>query len=892
MDMKIDYSKKFLNPAKIELNNAGCNISFGGESIVFKGKVFSVKTDGEIESKITVEDYLFTDDRFSNQTVLNVCLNTKDKATVLEYSYFDGEWENIDEIVVNKTNLSGIGAFIRKGKVSFMLSLDFPYSKIKNEGNRVSIGCDPIDKINKDNEYIAHSLTVCATYLTGKIIDKFDRAEIECFSEYVQSRMPKNFNGNRPIYSTTCITNRMTDVRDGRVFYSMYDNPTLTLDTETLKEEVRLCAELGIEYYQLFEGYFDWEEDGSSERNLKEIVALGKSLGVRVGDYITALELNCWHYNYHDRHVKDQDLLALGQDGSRYFLCYGNDRTVEMLTQTVVESIRRNGEEMICVDGNCALPCYDVSHGHNAGSYYKHIRGMVTFFERMNQTSPYFMTWTNAGNWIEFMPKLLWYNQNVYLTDPHPRDYSSSLNNLKYYGDCRREQMVTVHNKYFVPYTAFANCEYYAFRRSRVADDEFFEYSFLQGLAVTPNICLGEMRTFFERTASKKLPEVKAFIKKWLKFIRDNIDCWKFVYQLGDSPNAGANEAYAHINGDKGFICFVNQNNYENEFTFSLDDSIGLKGESADKFILSETYPEEKYLTEQTIPCASYGDKITIKTPAFGVRIIKVERYEEDGKIRLYGVKGELKEKDGAYVADLEIECGKKVDCAVYFKDNGISDVQVKTKPNVPKYFFPSSISNLKTFKSGAYFTVNSPRDYFKREISEWCIDGSQEKYKLNLENSDFAGAYIHNFYKENQKMTLSVFTGKDENQKLSKQDNESLKTSCPTRRATVYIAKIDIPFIEVPTMSCCYGYDEILELVFVDNIAVKSLKAYIDGEMVQINEYIYPPHPKMKAFYIELVGKVKSGTCVELKLEVEWNDDCKREKVVQKQTEGAQVIQ
>jgi hypothetical protein len=126
--------------------------------------------------------------------------------------------------------------------------------------------------------------------------------------------------------------------------------------------------------------------------------------------------------------------------------------------------------------------------------------------------------------------------------------------------------MVTVHNKYFVPYTAFSNCEYYAFRRSRVADDEFFEYSFLQGLAVTPNICLGEMRTFFERTSSKNLPKVKSFIKKWLKFIRDNIDCWKFVYQLGDSPNAGANEAYAHINGKKGFICLVNQTTMKMSF--------------------------------------------------------------------------------------------------------------------------------------------------------------------------------------------------------------------------------------------------------------------------------------------------------------------------------------
>ena len=32
-----------------------------------------------------------------------------------------------------------------------------------------------------------------------------------------------------------------------------------------------IAEELGIEYYQVFEGYFDWEEDGSSEKALKEM---------------------------------------------------------------------------------------------------------------------------------------------------------------------------------------------------------------------------------------------------------------------------------------------------------------------------------------------------------------------------------------------------------------------------------------------------------------------------------------------------------------------------------------------------------------------------------------------------------------------------------------------
>ena len=141
--------------------------------------------------------------------------------------------------------------------------------------------------------------------------------------------------------------------------------------------------------------------------------------------------------------------------------------------------------------------------------------------------------------------------------------------------------------------------------------------------------------------------------------------------------------------------------------------------------------------------------------------------------------------------------------------------------------------------------------------------------------------------------MTLSVWTGKNEKEELGIESKDELSNNpCLTRRANVYTAQIDIPFIERPTVSCCYTYDEVLELVFIDSLAVKSLKGYIDGVAVPINEYIYPSNPNMKAFYVELVGKVQSGTVVEFKLEVEWNDDYDRKKHEQKYTDGAQVIE
>lgn len=933
MKLNVNYDKPFLNKVKIELKSGKTDNGSGGKqsdkmvvsalgkSLVFSGNLFDCNGDGADFNVVpTVRD-----------CSVGVTLTAKTAGLLKEYSYFNGAWSGYDEIVVAKTNLSDICAFFRCGEVSFFASFDFPYSKITANGDFLSVGCDPYDKVCAGDEYVPHTVTFGATVLTGRRSGEFDIAEIEAMSEYVRAKMPEKFNGSRPIYSSTCITNRMCDVRDGRIFYSMYDNPTLTLDAETLKKEVELCAELGVEYYQVFEGYFDWEEDGSSEKNLKEIVELGKKLGVRVGDYVTALELNCWHYNYHDRHPKDPEMLAMNENGDRYYLCYGSDKTVKMLEDTIVQSVKRNGEEMICIDGNCYVPCADETHGHVKNSVYRLIRGLTRFMEKLNDVSPYFMTWTNAGNWIEFMPKLLWYNPNVYLTDPHARKYESTLNCLKYYGDCRREQMVTVHEKYFVPYTAFTNCEYYAFRHSRVDDESFFEYSFLQGLAVTPNICLGELRTFFERSSVKSYPKRKAFMKKWLKFIRDNIDSWRYVYRVGDAPDAGANECYAHVDGEKGFLCFVNQDCYSKEFTFSLDEKIGLKkgcrnggekgggnsgkngGESGEekRFLLEEVYPRVCPIAEQPLPAARFGSEITLTIPAYSVRIIKIGEYEKpENGLRIYGAETRLTET-GEY--EIVAENGSEISVAVWSENGKKIDASVKTAPNVPKYYFSSEIKKVLSGENFARFTLKMPREKPQAELSLWAADGEEKMRRLTAENSDFVGGFAHNIYRENSKVFLTVTTGEEEfvgadaenvspenggkAEKVSSENGGKAENvvaeGAKKRRANVYKTKFGLPFIEYASLSNVYGFDELIEFVFADSAAVKSLKAFINGKEVQVYAYKYPFAPDKKTFYIELTGEIKSGETNDLKIHVEWNEPTSEEKKdFEKASEaGAKVV-
>ncbi len=866
MGDNIDFSTPFLKKVNIKISDKSMIISCMGETIQFIGDIIKVNTKNNYETNSIIN--------VNDNTIYPVVTSTK-KDVILEYHYFDGKFINVDNIIVKRTHYSDICVFIRKNNISFFLSFDFPYSKITTDKNSINIGCDPLDTIEPNKEYHPHSLTIGASVLTGKIIEGIDKSEIEAFSEYINSRIREKFNGSNSITIATSITNRMTDLRDGRVYYSIKDNPTLYYDKETLKEEIKICSELGIEYYQLFEGYFDFEEDGSSEKALKEVVDYGKKLGVRVGDYMTALELNCWHFNYHKRHVNDKRLLALQSDGSRYYLCYGNIDTIKMLDETIVKSIVRNKEEMICIDGNCYIPCLDETHGHNANSPYKHIKHLTDFFAKINSVSPDFLTWTNAGNWLEFMPKLLWYNPNVYLTDPHERGYLSTLNCLKYYGDVRREQMVSLHNKYFIPYTAFSNCEYYAFRHSRVDDESFFEYSFLQGLSVTPNISFGELRTFLERTSSKRINYVKEFIKKWLKFIKDNIDSWKYVYEIGDFPRSGSNEAYAHINKDHGHIVLVNPNHYKNTFKFKLDRSIGLSNTNIN-YLLSEIYPNEYPIYEQNIPYSKYGDEITLKVEPYSVRIIEIKEFviPESGYI-LYGISNNIiKNQNDSLKVIVDRESGKTINAAIYFINKNIDNITVKTKPNVPMYYFESKLENISIDSNVARFDILMPRDKFINTIDDFVID-DKIKAKLNYNNSDFVGAYIHNLYKENQVVYLDILTSE-----LRKEKHNSVYVNNIIKKPVVkyphgskYVTYFTVPFIEMHQMGNCYGLDECIELVFKDSDLVNSIKASIDDNEVCVYKYEYPFMKGKCSYYIELTGKVKSGSRVKLELNIDWNE-------------------
>lgn len=837
----------------------------GGEAVTLKGSLFRIESDA-------VADMNWSAARGQFMT-LSLSLKSASPALLRKVCWFPGTWEDADETVINSTNLQDNVLFVRKGDISFFLSLDFPSSTINDSG----ICYEPFDLLAPERTYDCHTLSIGACQLSGIKVGAYDRAEIEAVSAYIEQRYPLRYE--RPVVSSVCITNRMTDVREGRVFYSMFDNPTLALNPEVLEDEVRLCSELGIEYYQLFEGMFDWPDQETNSASLRKIVDLGEKLNVRVGDYLHPGELYCPHYNYEHRRLDKPEWRQLSKDGKRGQLCLGCKEYSQFLIDRVVAHNREHNEEFICMDMLDIQPCYDTSHGHPAGDVYRQVRGLVELMEGLAGLSPDYLVWTNSGNWIEFMPKLGWYNPNMYLTDPHPRAYSQNLNALKYMGDCRREQMVTVHHSHFVPYRFFTNCEYYYTRRSRIHDMRVFEYSLLQGLAVTPNLCLAELRTFLERIPTGKRAQAEQFIKKWNQFMRNHFHYWKQTLQVGDSPGVGAGEIYAHIVKDSGFLCLVNQNPYIRTVKFRLDGSIGLSEDL--QYELFEIYPNECPLAEQPLPYAAFGQEIQCVIPPHAVRYIEVKprvRTATSDQVMIYGLPSVVEATDNGYRAYVSALQGERVRIGVALPEgqqlNKIAASQVQ---GVPMYTFPASAEMKAQSDNLAYVDIQFPRERAPRVLNQWRLVPDDVMLQLPLSNGyPFLGGLISGAYAERYDVQLDLITipcpestmpGLTLQAEWPAPQEEPELTGARHKLETEFV----LPFMEWSAFAPGYDDDVVLELVFTNPEYIKAIAASINGNVVEVRRYPLATKPEWYTYYIELTGNVGLGKA-RIVLDIEWD--------------------
>jgi len=803
-----------------------------------------------------------------------------------------------------RTALSDIAAFFRYGKVGMFASLDFPYSAIPIDGTKVRIAYPPFDKPKPSEKYVCHSLTLGATRLAGRERYGFDEGEAAAMDSYVQERFSPRFE--RPMFVSCGINNRYTMPRNDVIWYTMKDHPSFGFHTDILKREIALMPKIGMEYYQIFPGPFDSVPDDPDPKVVKEIVKLAKQHGVRVGDYSGTNCLFCQHYNEYRNTLKNHPQWGIKGDD----VCFGNPKFVKFYRDIVASTDRRYGFELHCLDFLTIHECNAPNHGHPPGrdSIYSQVLGLTEILTGINAVSPHMMTWSNSGNWVEFLPKIAWTNHNLYITDPYMASPWQGLNMTRLLDDARREQMVSLHYSRFLPYRFFTNCQYFFSQNSIVPDIRNYRYGALSTVAVTPNLCLAEIRPWLDKLPADQQQEVLDFYKKWTDFLKTHFNLWKKTYQVGENPGMGSVEVYGHAKGEHGFVFVVNPQYWGRTVEVPLDTSLGFAGSG--KCEIAELYPVERLRLTAQGPFASLGTTVRVYVAAQTVLVLEVKPAPTKiDRPRLYGLPGTIETTQQGYLLKTWGQQGRTERCAVLLPEGSkpIASAAVRDVPKQPKRLWADTpIKFVAGNGRNVAFDVTFRRDAAPDELRAWEVkpgsladgtaagwaagfkDGKALRFplfvyaagvslpmwdadadKLGLGPlADFCGAYVENAFAETQETWIDLTPG--ETVRYPKGDPVASESAIATHPLPE-IAKdkngswwvqtsFHLPFMYVMGAEPFFDEHTFLVLPFVRQSRVRVVAAWINGVPLEVRKYQYPRNRGLSCFYADLVGSGAQG--------------------------------
>ena len=804
--------------------------------------------------------------------------------------------------VVARTHLQDNAAIYRFSSSGLFASLDFPYSEIDSAGDAVTVSYPPHVLLTQGSAYSSHSVTVGSFKMRGQSRYGHDEGEVAALDAYVQTRYPIRFQ--RPQILTASINNRYTQVRGDIIFYTMKDHPTLRFNVDLMKRELELAPKLGIEYYQLFPGPFDWVADDPSPERVDEVVSYARKHGVRVGDYSGANVLFCAHYNIYRNKLDKPEWEMIGEQGpiqGRY--CFGHPGFLKFYKDKVVSTAKRFGFEIHCLDFLNITPCYAESHGHPAGKagIYHQVRGLIELMEGLNQVSPEMITWSNSGNWEEFLPKLAWFNPNLYLTDPYIRVPWQGLNMTRLLDDVRREQMVSLHHTHFIPYRFLTNCQYFFCQNSIVPDIRHYKFGALSTLAVTPNLCLGEIRPLLDSLTEGDKQAVIDFYRKWTSFLQKNFTLWTRTYQTGDNPGTGGVEVYSHAEGSRGFIFVINPNYWSRTIEIPLDQTLGFTG--AGECEIQELFPEERLRLTDSGPFISLGERLQFEAPAQQVVILEIHpRPSQLKEPRIYGVTGTIESAAGGYLVRTAGPQGQSCRFAVVGPAGALGIGEVSVRGQIPKQpkreWVPTPVELLTSNKDMALIELTFRRQPAPTELHQWTVaadtfQGGLEKrflakiagrtirfplfldvgeVSLPLTGEDFekygmgplanfCGGYIENAFSESQETWINLkrgpaTVGENFPRKEKSPEKRSLDLAAQSKERDWWLeTSFLLPFMYGMGAEPVLQDHTILVLPFVDPRLVSRVVGWANGEELEVRRYKYPRNPRLYCYYADLVG-------------------------------------
>ncbi len=712
--------------------------------------------------------------------------------------------QSAPEIV--STGLQDIAAFIRDGDKGILVSLDFPYSRIATEDELTRVTYPPFERESPGSPYVSHTLTVGATRPSGETRYGRDTGEVAAMDAYVQGRYPQRFD--MPMFVSACINNRYTMPREGMVWYTYKDHPTLSFNLDLMKRELDLMPQLGMQYYQVFPGVFDWAPDDPDRDTIKEIMRYGNERGVRIGDYSGTSQVFCAHYNEHNNALNHPEWLVRDPANNPGAYCFGNNDFVDFYIDTVVSAAKEFGFKLHCLDFLSIAPCF-ADHGHPTGpdSVYHQVKGLVRFMETLAEVDPELMVWSNSGNWSEFLPKIAWSNPNLYLTDPYIGTPWPGLNMTRLLDDARREQMVSLHYTRFVPYRNYTNCQYFFSQNSIVPDIRNYQYGALSSLAVTPNLCLAEIRPWMDRLPSVQQNEVKAFYATWTTFLRDNYALWKSTFHIGDDPAPGNVEVYSHANANHGFVFIVNPNYTGTTVDVPVDARLGFNTDGLCE--VRERYPVDHLLLTTEGPTPGFGSTLQFDAPAQQVRVLEIgPAAEASDAPRLYGIPGAFEKIESGYFLRTRGPQGTTHRFAVCTPSNAAAVTTATVRTDEPKQakrlFAETPLQFLGQDGPYAYYEITFRRTAAPVELRTWhatpadLATGESQDWPKGFDVGDpctlpieegnlanFLGAYIDNAFTEDQE-TIIDFRPADSASPLRGARDEAISFESPFSETTL----------------------------------------------------------------------------------------------------------
>lgn len=829
--------------------------------------------------------------------------------------------------IVSSTDIQDIAAFYREGSSGMFISLDFPYSKITVKNHFCQVFYPPFVKLKKGEIYTAHTITLGATMVKGRQRFGIHEGEVASMDSYVQERYKPRFD--RPMFATSSINNRYTQPRGDVIFYTMKDHPTLTYNKDLLKRELALMPKLGIEYYQVFPGVFDWVPGDPHPDTVMMLMDYARHLGVRMGDYSGTGEVFCPHYNNHRNSLDKPEWRIKTKDGKRNAsFCFGVPEFVDFYLNTVKQNAKKYGFETHILDFLNIQPCYETSHGHPAGKYsiYQQVSGLVRILEGINSVSPEMMTWSNSGNWAEFLPKIAWSNHNLYLTDPYISLPFQGLNMTRLLDDARREQMVSLHYSTFIPYRFLTNCQYFFSQNSIAPDLRNYQFGALSTLAVTPNLTLGEVRPWIDDQSPENQREIISFYKHWTGFIEKNFKLWKQTYHVGDDPGISSVEIYSHAEDDHGFIFVVNSSFSDRTVKVPIDGSLGFNGQNSSELL--ELYPvEQKRLTAQG-PFFMLGSELPIHVSARQVVILEVRPAPEKITPTLYGLPGTIENTRDGYLLKTKAIQGQSSRIAVLLPEGSQPIISANVRMDVPKqmerqiYTTPLKLIGSESNKGymGFLIDIQFRRETVPTELRHWQVKSEtlQEGLKADFDTgfssidtnvlfplltnvdefqklplmdkvldslklgplANFRGAYIENAFGEIQDTWIELKTGEivngipDVTLKSDEVAEESLKLPALARdegKSWWLETEFNLPFMYAFGAEPSFDEHTFLVLPLLRRGQVKEIRAWLNGKPLNIQAYNYPRNRNLGTFYADLVGTAAHGGRNKLVLHLEY---------------------